>query len=125
MKEIEVHGSAVDLNIEEVGNNNWFSSIIKKTPLGECLHLLLNKLVDMTTFQYIESWSRNEYMNIDAHCNINECELKNDGKMLQYPTQSHILHLDINWTRPTCIFPNERRECTSNNNKEVVVKNYY
>lgn len=49
----------------------------------------------MTTLNYIESWSRNEYMNIDAHCNINERELKNDGKMLRYPTQSHILHLDI------------------------------
>ena len=71
------------------------------TPLEVALDHLLTTLGD--TCPIIEYWSRQEYMNIDAHCDIDERQLEREGT-LRHPSYSHVLYLKINTKGPTCIF---------------------
>ena len=54
----------------------------------------------------VEYWSRDEYMNIDAHCDIDERELENQGT-LRFPDYSHVLYLQVATRGPTCILANQ------------------
>jgi hypothetical protein len=55
----------------------------------------------------VEYWSREEYMNIDAHVDIDEKRLEDEGQ-LAVPSSSHVLYLEVNVRGPTCIFPSKR-----------------
>lgn len=90
----------------------------KKTPLEECLHQVLKELGDDTT-PFIEYWARDEYMNIDVHCDIDERELENEG-LLRYPHKSHILYLEISSHGPTCVFPSQRGGWSSQESVELL-----
>lgn len=71
------------------------------TPLEQALHFLLKEVGDTTT-PIIEYWSRDEYMNINAHCDIDERELENEGT-LRFPDWSHVLYLQVAVRGPTCV----------------------
>lgn len=71
------------------------------TPLEVALDHLLTTLGDSCPI--VEYWSRQEYMNIDAHCDIDERQLEREGT-LRHPSYSHVLYLKINTKGPTCIF---------------------
>jgi hypothetical protein len=79
------------------------------TPLEQALHFLLNEVGDAKT-PIIEYWSRDEYMNINAHCDIDERQLENEGT-LRYPDWSHVLYLEVAVRGPTCVvLDNENEE---------------
>jgi hypothetical protein len=86
--------------LDDNGDNNGDGDQITKTPLEHALNHLLTKLGD--TSPIIEYWSRDEYMNIDAHCDIDERQLENEGT-LRYPEYSHVLYLTVNVKGPTCV----------------------
>eukprot|EP00547_Thalassionema_nitzschioides_P017971 CAMPEP_0194253396 /NCGR_PEP_ID=MMETSP0158-20130606/29748_1 /TAXON_ID=33649 /ORGANISM="Thalassionema nitzschioides, Strain L26-B" /LENGTH=351 /DNA_ID=CAMNT_0038991073 /DNA_START=1 /DNA_END=1053 /DNA_ORIENTATION=+ len=90
----------------------------RKTPLEKCLHQLLEELGDKTT-PFIEYWARDEYINIDAHCDIDERELEDEG-FLRYPHKSHILYLEISRNGPTFLFPNQRGAWSSQESSELI-----
>jgi hypothetical protein len=71
------------------------------TPLEQALHFLLKEVGDTTT-PIIEYWSRDEYMNINAHCDIDERQLENEGT-LRFPDWSHVLYLQVAVRGPTCV----------------------
>jgi hypothetical protein len=64
----------------------------------------------------VEYWSREEYMNIDAHVDIDEKGLPTGiedadlvcGSHLVVPSSSHVMYLDVNVKGPTCVFPSKR-----------------
>lgn len=59
----------------------------------------------------VEYWSRVEYMNMDAHVDIDERALEDEG-VLHCPEASHVLYLQVNMNEeagcPTCVFPNQQ-----------------
>jgi hypothetical protein len=69
----------------------------------------------------VEYWSREEYMNIKAHVDIDENSL-HYGR-LDCPEASHILYLSVQkgLKGPTCIFPTEKSSWTTTTDKEGVV----
>jgi hypothetical protein len=78
------------------------------TPLEQALHFLLNEVGDTKT-PIIEYWSRDEYMNINAHCDIDERQLENEGT-LRYPNWSHVLYLEVAVRGPTCVVLDNENE---------------
>ena len=56
----------------------------------------------------VEYWSRTEYMNMDAHVDVDEYMLQ-EGT-IRYPQHGHILYLQISkdLQAPTCVFSNQR-----------------
>jgi hypothetical protein len=78
------------------------------TPLEHAMDSALTALND-TSGRIVEYWSRDEYMNIDAHVDIDENALEEDG-ILRYPEVAHILYLEVKkgMRGPTCIFPEKR-----------------
>ena len=69
----------------------------------------------------VEYWSREEYMNIKAHVDIDENSL-HYGR-LDCPETSHILYLSVQdgLKGPTCIFPTEKGSWTTETDREGVV----
>jgi hypothetical protein len=55
----------------------------------------------------VEYWSREEYMNIDTHVDIDERILEDEGQLVA-PSSSHVLYLEVNVRGPTCVFPSKR-----------------
>lgn len=78
------------------------------TPIEHAIDSVLLEMGDTT--KLVEYWSRDEYMNIDAHADIDETMLE-DESVVRCPLVGHVLYLQIkNGLRgPTCIFPNERK----------------
>ena len=74
------------------------SFIQELSPESIKLHSSEDKIV-------VEYWSRDEYINIDAHADIDEQLLEDDG-LLKCPDFGHILYLDIDPSirGPTCVF---------------------
>ena len=64
----------------------------KLTPLEKAVDTILNSLND--TSPIVEYWSRSCYINIDAHADIDENTLKEDG-VLRCPRNAHVLYLNI------------------------------
>ena len=77
------------------------------TPLEHVMDSALTAMND--TSKLVEYWSREEYMNIDAHVDIDEERLEEEG-CLAVPLASHVLYLEVNATirGPTCVFPSKR-----------------
>ena len=92
------------------------------TPLENAIDSALTEMGDET--KLVEYWSRDEYMNVDAHTDIDEVMLEEKGK-LRCPLESHVLYLEVKdgIVGPTCVFPGEQigwgqNEQSGNKNKE-------
>jgi hypothetical protein len=84
------------------------------TPLEHAIDSALTALDDhssSSSSRTVEYWSRVEYMNIDAHVDIAEIELEDEG-ILRCPKVSHVLYLKVNkelrGSCPTCVFPGKQ-----------------
>lgn len=77
------------------------------TPLEHVMDSALTALNDPC--RTVEYWSREEYMNIDAHCDIDENELGETAR-LRCPQFAHVLYLKVkaDLKGPTCVFPGKR-----------------
>mmetsp|Transcript_9359 Transcript_9359/g.19127 ORF Transcript_9359/g.19127 Transcript_9359/m.19127 type:complete len:402 (-) Transcript_9359:140-1345(-) len=77
------------------------------TPLESAIDSALTALGD--TSDVVEYWSRENYMNIDAHADIDEGGLLDDGERIRCPIQGHILYLVVGKEvrGPTFIFPDK------------------
>mmetsp|Transcript_1729 Transcript_1729/g.2481 ORF Transcript_1729/g.2481 Transcript_1729/m.2481 type:complete len:435 (-) Transcript_1729:111-1415(-) len=77
------------------------------TPIEHAIDSFLSSLGDST--QKVEYWSRDEYMNIDVHADIDEEQLEDDNE-LRCPQMAHVLYLEVknDLRGPTCIFPTKR-----------------
>ena len=64
----------------------------KLTPLEKAMDTILDALND--TSPIVEYWSRSSYINIDAHADIDEDTLKQDG-VLKCPKNAHVLYMQI------------------------------
>ena len=97
-----IHGSSIFYRRDT--NNNMEGKYI--TPIEHALHSILTAIGDNNTI--VEYWSRQEYMNLDVHSDIDEVELEDDGK-LRYPQYGHVLYLQVDndLRGPTCIFPTQ------------------
>jgi hypothetical protein len=73
------------------------------TPLEYALDSCLTQLGD--TNDICEYWSRNEYIHMDAHADIDEQQLE-DEEQIRCPEFGHVLYLDLapNIRGPTCVF---------------------
>lgn len=112
------------------------------TQLEWCIHRLLTEIGD--TSRTVEYWSRDEFMNIPAHVDIDENRFNDnisstssiassggasddmESRNIFCPTTSHVLYLDVqeDVRGPTCIFPGKqggwtKASATPNNNKSV------
>lgn len=84
------------------------------TPLETAIDDVLVALND--TSSVVEYWSRRDYLNLDAHADVDEDQLRDDG-VLRCPRWGHVLYLDISNLRvsqgddgggaagPTVVFP--------------------
>jgi hypothetical protein len=77
------------------------------TPLEHAMDSALTALND--TSRTVEYWNREEYMNIEAHADIDENSLEDEG-VLRCPKAAHILYLKIKpgLRGPTCVFPEKQ-----------------
>jgi hypothetical protein len=75
------------------------------TPLEHAIDSALSALNDES--KLVEYWSREEYINIDAHVDVDERMFEDEGQ-LAVPSSSHVLYLQVNVTGPTCVFPSKR-----------------
>eukprot|EP00978_Attheya_sp_CCMP212_P041270 scaffold234566_cov53-Attheya_sp.AAC.1 len=102
-------------------------NVTSLTLLEQALDSALTALQDNSS-QYVEYWSRQEYMNMDAHVDIDEAAAaaaaatfhdSNDYN-LDCPTASHVLYLQLDappphrFVGPTCIFPQQTVRWTKN-----------
>jgi hypothetical protein len=78
------------------------------TPLEHAMDSALTALND-TSGNIVEYWSRDEHMNIDAHVDIDENALQEEGA-IRYPEVAHILYLEVKkgLIGPTVVFPGKR-----------------
>ena len=77
------------------------------TPLEMALDSILEQLGDPNPV--VEYWSRQEYLNLDAHADVDEEELEDDGT-LRYPAAGHVLYLglgDDTLRGPTAVLPTQ------------------
>lgn len=96
------------------------------TPIEHAIDSALTELGDHT--KRVEYWSRDEYMNIDAHADIDEAMLEDEG-VVRCPQVGHVLYLKVKsgLHGPTCVFPKERKgwglkeENGEGRNKDLVV----
>ena len=77
------------------------------TPIEHAIDSALIEMGDKT--KRVEYWSRDEYMNIDAHADIDEAFLEDEGTV-RCPLVGHVLYLQVKrgLHAPTCVFPNEK-----------------
>lgn len=77
------------------------------TPLEQALQSCLQQMPNEnpTLPAIVEYWSRDEYLNMDTHSDIDEQELLNEGT-LRCPTFGHVLYLEVapSIRGPTCVF---------------------
>jgi hypothetical protein len=79
-------------------------------PLTPIEHALDSALIEMgDNTKRVEYWSRDNYMNIDAHADIDEAFLEGEG-VVRCPLVAHILYLQVKdgLHGPTCVFPGEQ-----------------
>jgi hypothetical protein len=103
-----IHALSVDHSIRGNSDTCIFLrppfNTVPLTPLEHAIDSALSALNDPC--RTVEYWSRDEYMNIDAHVDIAEQELEEDG-ILRCPSAAHILYLKVkeDLRSPTCVFP--------------------
>lgn len=90
------------------------NNIMPLTPIENAIDSFLTKLGDES--QKVEYWSRSEYVNIDAHADIDEQHLKDSGGV-RCPKNGHVLYLAVkkDLRGPTCVFPHQRKQWTIHN----------
>jgi hypothetical protein len=76
------------------------------SPLEKAIDSVLTSVGDVSNI--VEYWSREHYINIDTHADVDEKRLLHESRIL-CPKQGHILYLsvDTNLLGPTFIFPNK------------------
>jgi hypothetical protein len=98
-----------------------------ETPLEKILDHLLTTLLQDPTIQtttsldtsdqddmYVEYWSRQDHLNLDTHCDIDERSLDYEEDTLKFPSFSHILYLKVTVPKgPTCIWEDETEQWSS------------
>lgn len=79
-------------------------------PLTPIEHAIDSALIEMgDNTKGVEYWSRDEYMNIDVHADIDEAMLEAQGSV-RCPLVGHVLYLVVadGVHGPTCVFPGEQ-----------------
>ncbi len=128
-----LHELAVDHNQRTNDGSSIFTRPPFNTrPLTPIEHAIDSALTEMDDdSQTVEYWSRDEYMNIDVHADIDETMLE-DGGPVRCPQMGHVLYLQVKEgiKGPTCVFPKEQigwgvnddiENSDSYNDKELVV----
>ena len=81
------------------------------TPMEWAIDHILTNICHDTTTNVVEYWARQEYLNMDVHCDIDETLLQKQ-RCVRCPEYAHILYLVVqlptNVTAPTCLFPTKR-----------------
>jgi len=83
----------------------------KLTPIETAIDRILTALND--TSPMVEYWSRSSYINMDAHADIDEDTLKEEG-VLRCPRNGHVLYMQISnkgdndRMGPTVVFPGRK-----------------
>ena len=93
-----INGLAIDHSFRSTNSDG--SSIFNRppedgvslTPLELAIDSALTKLND--TSRVVEYWSREEYLNIDAHADIDEGALEDEGQ-IRCPKAGHVLYLQV------------------------------
>ena len=78
------------------------------TALEAALDSALTALGDGGTV--VEYWSRDDYINIDAHCDVDEGLLLDEGDTIRCPEWAHVAYLGVGdgVRAPTVVFPDKR-----------------
>jgi hypothetical protein len=79
-------------------------------PLTPFEHAIDSALVELgDSSKLVEYWSRDKYMNIDAHTDIDEMQLEEE-RTLRCPKVAHVLYLQVETglRGPTCVFPDKK-----------------
>lgn len=105
-----------DLAVEHYERTNDGSSFFTRPPhndkpLTPIEHAIDSALIELgDTTKRVEYWSRDEYMNIDAHADIDEAMLEDEGE-IRCPLVGHVLYLQVKpgLHGPTCVFPKEQK----------------
>ncbi|KAL7528994.1 hypothetical protein ACHAWF_002795, partial [Thalassiosira exigua] len=84
--------------------------VTRMTPLESAIDTLLTSLGDRS--ELVEYWSRETYINMDAHADIDENFLKDEG-VLRCPLHGHVLYLRVphvpgDRVGPTVVFPDRQ-----------------
>ena len=89
------------------------------TPIEHALNSYLTAVGD--PHEIVEYWSRDEYLNIDAHTDVDELELEEDRR-IRCPEFGHVLYLivDPEVRAPTCVFPTKLGGWTEGAKTELV-----
>jgi hypothetical protein len=127
------------------------SQLCELTPLERTLNHLLTTFLQETPIEsssscnsssssipedmYVEYWSRQDYINLDTHCDIDERLLdyntinnneeeveedKNKKNILRYPYFSHILYLKVTVSKgPTCIWEEEKEQWSNHDSNNL------
>ena len=104
-----IHGLAIDHQCRATNSDG--SSIFYRPPEDGVTLTPLELAIDSTlaalndTSRVVEYWSREEYLNIDAHADVDEGELEDEGE-IRCPTFGHVLYLqaDESVRGPTFVF---------------------
>ncbi len=107
----ELHYLAVEHNERTSdGSSVFLRPPHNDKPLTPIEHAIDSALIEIgDTARLVEYWSRDEYMNIDAHADIDEAMLEDEGAV-RCPSVGHVLYLQVkqNLRGPTCVFPYEK-----------------
>ena len=104
-----IHGLAIDHQYRATNSDG--SSIFCRPPEDGVTLTPLELAIDSTlaalndTSRVVEYWSREEYLNIDAHADVDEGVLEDEGE-IRCPTFGHVLYLqsDESVRGPTFVF---------------------
>mmetsp|Transcript_25882 Transcript_25882/g.38289 ORF Transcript_25882/g.38289 Transcript_25882/m.38289 type:complete len:400 (-) Transcript_25882:4-1203(-) len=104
-----------ELSVDHNQRTNDGSSIFTRPPHNEKPLSPIEHAIDSALLEIgdeskrVEYWSRDEYMNIDVHADIDETMLE-DGGSVRCPLMGHVLYLQVKdgLNAPTCVFPSER-----------------
>ena len=79
----------------------------KLTPLETMIDSVLSSLND--TSPLVEYWSRSKWTNLEAHADIDEDTLKDEG-VLRVPDRAHVLYMKVSkeLRGPTVVFPDRK-----------------
>ena len=107
----ELHHLAVEHGIRgDDGSSTFLRPPHNERPLTPLEHAIDSALTELgDTARLVEYWSRDEFMNIDVHADIDEVQLEEEG-VIRCPERGHILYLEVmdGLKGPTCIFPGKK-----------------
>jgi hypothetical protein len=134
-------GSIFDFQSTCMNGSGDDEGLVRKTPLEWALASFLAELEasmgrgaangDADTNNHptrtttVEVWSRDEYKNLEAHCDIDERELENEGT-IRCPDWAHVLYVQVHKQRvvgPTCVFTDQRGGWKGSSNEHDDDKN--